>query len=71
MNTLDVEQMSLDDKLLAMEELWESLTRDEAQYPSPNWHVDALNETKKRNEAGLETPLDWETTKQALRSNRE
>jgi hypothetical protein len=45
MNALPIKQMSWDEKLRAMEELWVSLTQDESRLESPFWHQDALLET--------------------------
>jgi hypothetical protein len=53
-----VSDLSWDEKLRAMEELWESLTQDEARLESPPWHQDALRETTARYEGGLEQPVD-------------
>jgi hypothetical protein len=37
--------MTWDEKLRAMEELWKSLSREEAWLESPPWHEEALRET--------------------------
>jgi hypothetical protein len=56
--SLAIENMSWDEKLRAMEELWESLSRDEARLESPPWHKEALRETVARHDAGKEQPID-------------
>jgi len=38
----DVEQMSLAERLQAMELLWASLSRTPDQVPSPDWHRQVL-----------------------------
>lgn len=53
-------------KLRLMEELWTSLSADEASYESPSWHRDVLEETAARHEAGDEKPLDWASAKREL-----
>jgi hypothetical protein len=58
--------MSWEEKLRAMEELWESLSRDESRLEFPAWHGDALRETEQRYEAGQEQPVDWAIAKQEL-----
>jgi hypothetical protein len=70
MNTLAIQQMSWEEKLRAMEELWESLSGDAARLESPAWHGDALRETDRRFETGQEQPVDWATAKQELRDRR-
>lgn len=70
MSSLTIQQMSWEEKLRAMEELWESLSSDAARLESPAWHGDALRETERRFEAGQEQPVDWATAKQELRDRR-
>jgi Putative addiction module component len=70
MSSLAIKQMSREEKLRAMEELWESLSAEGAQLPSPGWHGDALRETEQRYEAGKEQPVDWTTAKRELRERR-
>lgn len=53
-----------------MEELWESLSREPSRLESPEWHGDALRETERRYQAGLEEPIDWAVAKQELRQRR-
>jgi hypothetical protein len=68
---LSIKQMSRAEKLQAMEELWESLSRDEDRLESPPWHADALEETRQNYSAGGEKPIDWEAAKQELRKRSE
>jgi hypothetical protein len=58
--------MSRDEKLRVMEELWESLSREEAWLESPPWHQDALRETGRRHDEGKEQPIDWGAAKREL-----
>lgn len=71
MSTLAIQQMSWDEKLRAMEELWESLSREESRLESPAWHDTTLRETAARYEAGQEEPLDWAAAKRELRKRAE
>jgi hypothetical protein len=59
--------MSWDEKPRPMEELWESLSRQAAQFESPPWHEDALRETAIRHLAGEEQPIDWNAAMRELR----
>ena len=70
MSSLAIQQMSLEEKLRTMEELWESLSRESSRLESPVWHGDALRETEQRYEAGQEQPVDWIAAKQELRERR-
>lgn len=70
MSNLAIQQMSWEEKLRAMEELWESLSTDATKLEPPAWHGDALRETEQRHEAGQEQPVDWATAKRELREHR-
>jgi hypothetical protein len=63
--------MSSDKKLRAIEELWESLSQEEARLESPPWHKRALGETATRHDAGEEQPIDWDAAKRELRKRAE
>jgi len=71
MSALAIKNMSWDEKLRAMEELWESLSGEEARLVSPPWHEEALRETAAGHDAGKEQPIDWETAKRELRKRAE
>jgi hypothetical protein len=68
---MNPQNMSLDEQLRAMEELWESLSREEASLESPTWHKDALRETAVGHDAGKEQPSDWDAAKRELRKRAE
>lgn len=70
MSTLAIQQMSWEEKLRTMEELWESLSAEGTRLASPAWHADMLRETEQRYEAGQEQPIDWAIAKQELRERR-
>ncbi|MGO8927626.1 MAG: addiction module protein [Limisphaerales bacterium] len=48
----DIEQMSLEERLQAMELLWSSLSRTPNAVPSPDWHGDILAERMAKIERG-------------------
>jgi hypothetical protein len=54
-----------------MEELWESLSQEEARLESPPWHKKALGETATRHDTGEEQPIDWDAAKRELRNRAE
>lgn len=63
--------MSWDDKLRAVDELWQSLSGEETRLESPRWHEEALRETVARQDAGKEQPIDWDAAKRELRKRAE
>ena len=64
---LPVHQMTTEDKLQVMEELWASLASESETLESPAWHREALLETERRLADGREHFLDWESAKDSLR----
>lgn len=64
---LPLEQMSRAEKIMAMEALWENLSRDDAALESPPWHAEVLAATEKRVAAGQEQFVDWEAARRQLR----
>ena len=67
--TLPLDKMTKEEKLQVMEELWVDLTRNENDYPSPDWHQDVLELREKRVLEGKEEYLDWESEKKNLRKH--
>jgi hypothetical protein len=65
--TLPLSQMSVAEKLRAMETLWADLSRNEAQIESPAWHGVVLHDREEKIKSGEETFMDWETAKKQLR----
>jgi len=64
---LQIERMTLEEKLRATEALWADLSRHEEQIPSPEWHQQVLQDRAARVESGQEKFVDWETAKKQLR----
>ena len=64
---LPLNEMSLEEKLQAMEALWDDLSREPDRIESPNWHEDVLKETERRVESGEATFSDWEKAKISVR----
>jgi hypothetical protein len=60
--------MTIAEKIKVMETLWSDLTRDEAQFKSPEWHGEVLRERAARVKQGKESFMDWETAKKQLRT---
>ena len=68
MNTvLEIGKLTRTEKLRAMEELWDDLSRPEDQYQSPEWHGDILREREEALQAGTDAVVAWEDAKRILR----
>ena len=68
MISLPLNEMSVEEKLQAMEMLWEDLSRREENVPSPDWHDAVLREREAALERGEEEVEDWESAKRRIRS---
>ncbi|MBS3778954.1 MAG: addiction module protein [Desulfovermiculus sp.] len=49
---LVVEKMSVSERIQAMEVLWDSLIRHDAEIDSPQWHYDLLAQRKMKIDSG-------------------
>jgi hypothetical protein len=66
--TLPLKEMTLREKLAAMESLWEDLTRSPEAIESPAWHKDILDERRQRIVDGKARFVDWERAKAEIRN---
>jgi hypothetical protein len=64
---LPLSDMSLQEKLAAMELLWEDLARSPESVESPTWHKDILDERRQRVAEGKTQFKNWETSKTEIR----
>ena len=64
---LPLKEMTLQEKLAAMESLWEDLARTPEAVESPTWHKDVLDERRQRLVEGKSRFIDWETAKAEIR----
>ena len=65
---LPLKDMSLREKLSAMESLWEDLAGTPENIESPAWHKDILEERRQRITEGSSRFIDWETAKTDIRN---
>ena len=64
-----IERMSVTERLQAMDQLWDSLTRDGDEIPSPTWHQDILADRKARAQRGEAKFLTLDELRSRLRSS--
>lgn len=64
---LPLKDMTLQEKLAAMESLWEDLARTPEAVESPPWHKDILDKRRQRVAEGQARFVDWETAKADIR----
>jgi len=64
---LPLHEMTIQEKLAAMEALWEDLSRSPEAIESPEWHREILDERRQRFADGTSRFEDWETAKAKIR----
>jgi hypothetical protein len=64
---LPLDNMTLAEKLEAMEVLWADISRRPDDLPSPDWHKDVLDERRRLVAEGKLKFLDWDTAIADLR----
>jgi hypothetical protein len=69
--TLPLKEMSRAEKIMALQALWEDLSRDEQALESPAWHTEALKETEQRVQSDVERFIDWSVAKKQFRERLE
>ena len=65
--TLPLNEMTVAEKLQAMEALWEDLSRNADALESPEWHRDVLEKRERRIASGESRFSDWEQAKADIR----
>lgn len=63
---IQIDQMTLEEKLSAMEALWDDLCQHEDDVPVPQWHKELLDERERLIERGSAQFTDWETVKKRI-----
>ncbi|MFO8239889.1 MAG: addiction module protein [Dissulfuribacterales bacterium] len=64
---IPLEQMSVEDKLQAIEVIWADLAGTPENISSPSWHADILNARERRISQGTAHFLDIVEAKKAVR----
>jgi putative addiction module component len=64
--TLELDSMSVEEKLEAMEALWADLCRHEDKLPVYEWQKEILNERQERIASGKTRFIDWEEAKSLI-----
>lgn len=66
--TLQLDQMSVGDKIRTMEYLWDDLCR-RAEVSSPPWHNETLLEREQDVLSGNAKFIDWDVAKEKIRDS--
>ena len=60
-------EMSMDEKLMLMEQLWEDISRSPRSEASTQWHADVLDARTREVEEGRTVFVSWKDAKCRLR----
>ena len=63
---LDLNKISIEDKLKLMELIWNNLVEEGEEVPSPKWHKEKLFMRKKKLKEHKEEVLDWRDAKKDI-----
>jgi hypothetical protein len=66
-NALPLEQMTIEDKMRTMEELWDDLCRHSDNVLSPAWHHEELLDREQSIRVGESVSEDWGSAKKRIR----
>ena len=64
---IQLNKMTISDKLRALEDIWDDLRRTPDEIPSPSWHADVLHAREKRIRDGKSQFKDWPDAKRRIR----
>ena len=65
---IQLEQMTLEEKLHTMEILWDDLCRSSPDIASPTWHQDVLNDRETAMQNADDSFVDWDIAKKNIRN---
>ncbi len=66
-SSLPLSEISVEEKLQALEEIWEDLSRNSDLLEIPAWHEEVLIERERQLTAGEASFMDWEQAKAHIR----
>jgi putative addiction module component (TIGR02574 family) len=67
---VSIDHLTVADKLLLMERLWEDLSRHPEDIPIPDWHKEILSERIASVREGRAKFQDWDEAKKRLRERQ-
>ena len=62
-----IHQLTLQEKLIAMEAIWDDISSVEENLEIPHWHKDLLDEREKLIADGKARFIDWEEAKEQIK----
>ena len=68
---IEIDSLSVSEKLALVDQIWSSLSRDIENVPSPEWHRAVLEERMRRLESGEATTSSLADVKERLKKRRD
>jgi len=62
----ELEKLSISERLLLVEDLWDSIARSNANIPMPQWQKQSLDERKLKYLNNPDSGMEWEQVKQDI-----
>ncbi len=66
--TLPLNEMTITEKLVVINQIWDDLMRNPENVPSPEWHKDVLSARSERVKSGEAHFKDFDSVKSELQS---
>lgn len=67
--TLPLEKMTTEEKIQAMESIWDDLCKSADSLSSPPWHEKILKEREENIARNTDKFIDWETAKKNIKND--
>lgn len=68
MTVIEIEKLSVTEKIQVMESLWDSLCTNADNINSPAWHSEVLQQREEMLNDGTDTFIDWNDAKKDIRN---
>lgn len=68
MTVIEIEKLSVTEKIQVTESLWDSLCTDADNINSPAWHSEVLQQREEMLNDGTDTFIDWNDAKKDIRN---
>ena len=68
---IEIDSLSVPEKLALVDQIWSSLQRDAADIPSPDWHKELLEERLRKLESGEANVSSLADVKKRLEKRRD
>jgi len=67
--TLPLKDMNLSEKFMALELIWDDISHNSPNFPSPSWHEEILKARDAKIASGEDKLIDWESAKKQMRDS--